>query len=403
MKKRRMFFGILTTVIIILTIAGCTIPQKSSDRGQGMPCNVQPGEWLPGRDECPGTTSEMQTKCNEFCESHPDCCGRKGGEQRGALIPYPDEKEIALLTRNYPAVIKAINEGPAIYQRGQFKIISDETLDKMKDTGFNTIQVLTIDDCTGDKCVMDESSKSLLLNDIVQAKKKGFAIWLAVEFINGPPGTAIKLPEYSKFKNSFVNFSREIGKLAEEYKVEYVTINNEPDLFLQEQTQWGSVEQINRYVAEIMPLVNSAAKENFRGKMINKITQTKKRPKEVLDASFKNVDIAGVDVGPPIIAGTGFMGVDAYTDEFNEYQYYASLAQQIGVPWMVGEYWQFNYFEDASDYAKQNQTEFAQISFDAYLKVTPKGAGYVWNDFSSFSLPKGEETRLALKDFFSKI
>lgn len=409
---------ILILSMILVFLAGCAgkaekiSPEELNgmDRygqagpSEGMPCPIAPGEWRPERGECPGTTPEMKLKCEEFCAKHTDCCtkGQEGGERGyGGRndIALPKTEDIDSLARDYPSIIKAINEGPAIYGQGEYEIISDEKLGKIKETGFNTIQLLTINDCTGEKCVMDETSKSVLLNDIVKAKQKGLAVWVATELVNAPPGSDIKLPEYQKFKPIYLDFCREIGGLMEEYKVEYLTVNNEPDLFLQEQTQWGSEEQISGYVAEIMPLANSAAKEKFTGKIINKITQPKKRTAEVLAASFKDVDIAGVDVGPPMSAQISYEG---YSEEFDDYQYYASLAEKAGVPWMNAEYWQYDYFATPADFIKGNQLKYAQVSWDAYLSAKPAGVGYVWNDWSTFSLPHGEQTRIAIKEFFSK-
>lgn len=410
MGKIGVLSGVLIFLIIVLVI-GCA-PQSQISQPEfnpeevppkGDPCLLAPGEWHPIQGECPGTTPEMNLKCEEFCVKHPDCCDKgQEGESPGGRNTFalPDAEDIAGLTRNYPSVIKAINEGPAIYGQGQHKIISDETLDLMKETGFNTIQLLTINDCTGEKCFMDESSKLILLNDIVKAKKKGLAVWVATELVNAPPGSDIKLPDYQKFKNSYLDYCREIGELMEEYQVEYVTVNNEPDLFLQEQTQWGSEKQINQYVAEIMPLNNLAVKEKFSGKVINKITQPRKRTAEVLAASFKSVDIAGVDVGPPI---SEQLSSENYAKEFEDYQYYASLAEKAGVPWMNAEYWQYNYFEIPIEYIKQNQLKYAQVSWKTYLTVEPKGVGYTCNDWSGFSLPQGEETRTGIKEFFLKI
>lgn len=406
MEKRWIILG----VILIIVIIGLAILPKTIDRlmqggpgitQRGPSCSVQPGEWIPERGECPGTSAEMQAKCTDFCNQHPDCCQGGGREEgRSNVIPLPNPEEISKLSRNYPSTIKAINEGPAIYGQEQFKVLSDETLSKMKEAGFNTLQVLTINDCTGDECVMDEASKSLLLNDIVKAKEAGLAVWLAVEYINAPPGSNVKLPEYAKFRNSFIDYCKEIGELAEQYQIEYVTVNNEPDLFLQEQTQWGSKEQIDEHIIEIMPLANSAVKEKFKGKVINKITQPRKRTIEVLDASFENADIAGVDVGPPVSDTTD---LEIYKKEFDDYQYYASLAEKAGVQWMNAEYWQYMYFAEVDSYVKENQVILAEVSFNAYLETLPKGAGYTWNDFSSLSLPKGEETQQALKDFLNKI
>ena len=404
----------LVLLLSLFLIIGCQpqgereLVRDSSERPGGPPggfqCSVQPGEWVPERGECPGTTSEMRTKCEEFCAKHKDCCapGQEGRDFGGRNnFALPESKDIAELTRSYPSTIKAINEGPAIYGQGQYELISDETVDLMKETGFNTIQLLTINDCTGEKCLMDETSKSVLLNDIVQAKKKGLAVWVATEFVNAPPGSDIKLPEYQKFKTIYLDFSREIGALMEQYQVEYLTVNNEPDLFLQEQTQWGSEEQISQYITKLMPLAVAAAKENFHGKIINKITQPQKRSAELLAASFKNADIAGVDVGPPMSAQLSY---ENYIKEFADYKYYATLAKKAGVPWMNAEYWQYNYFAIPTEFIKLNQLKYAQVSFNAYLAVEPKGAGYVWNDFRTFSLePNGEATQQEIKKFFGEM
>jgi len=406
--KKRPIIGIVIVAIVIMGFSAFELFNHKiggPGPGENLCPSLQIGEWIPAQGECPGSTQESITKCEDFCSNHPDCCTKEGSTEKFGgqnLMELPTQEDISILTRNYPSVIKAINEGPAVYGQGhRFEVISDEKLNQMKETGFNTIQILIIDDCTEETCVMDESSKVLLLNDIVKAKQKGFAIWVALEFINAPPGSNKKLPAYEVFKPAYLELCRESGELLEQYKVEYFTVNNEPDLFFQEQTQWGTEQEIDKHVAEMFVLANTATKEKFNGKMINKITQTKKRPQETIDASFKNVDIAGIDVGPPVDED---FGLDVYKSEFDEYQFYASQAEKAGVPWMVGEYWTSNYFENANDYVKNNQHILANLSFNAYLKVTPKGVGYSWNDFSSFSIqPNGEATRLAVKEFFTKI
>lgn len=91
-----------------------------------------------------------------------------------------------------------------------------------------------------------------------------------------------------------------------------------------------------------------------------------------------------------------------YKEALNEYQFYASLAQAAGVSWMNAEYWQGD-FEGYSDFTKNNELKYAKVSFDSYLATAPRGEGYVWNDFLTFSLPQGEETKKALAEFFKKI
>ncbi len=398
-NKQIIIFILILCFIFITGASGC---QQLQGPPSGPRCNAPAGEWIPQQGECPGTTADMKAKCDAFCLKYPDCCGKEnestfGGQQ---AFDLPEESEIAQLKRVYPTTIKAINEGPNMYGQGKNELISDETIDKMKDSGFNTVQMLVIDSQEGDKYYIVGDSQSILLNDIVRIKKKGMAVWIALEYVNAPPGSDEKLEPYTSFKPAYIAFCKEMGELFEKYKVEYFTVNNEPDLFLQEQTQWGTEEEIDKMVQEMFVQANIAAKEKFNGKMINKITQTKKRPQETLDASFKNIDIASVDVGPP---ASEAMGLETYRSEFEEYQFYASQAEKAGVPWMVGEYWTYNYFEEANDYVKSNQLILAEFSFDAYLKVIPKGVGYSWNDFTSFSLPQGEQTRQALKEFLGGI
>ncbi len=404
MKPRYLPIGVFVfAIIIIVFVSGCT--QRFSNNCP----DLKPGEWYPQKGEC--NNPEMQQKCDEFCSKHPDCCsGWSEGRynvsgQGGALQPFPlpDKNEITSLTRNYTTIIKAINEGPAIYsQKGPSgnEIMSDATIEKMKETGFNTVQILMIDTQEGDKFVADPYSKSVLLNDIVKIKKHGMAVWVALEYVNAPPGSGAKMSPYNEFEPAFLDFCREVGTLFEEYKVEYLTVNNEPDMFFREQTQWGTEDQINQKAAEFIPLANKAARETFNGKIINKATLFSKMTSPLKGAYFSDVDIPSIDVGPQ----PGGMTMEEYRSWFNNYQLFAAATKDKNLTWMVGEYWQFNYFENASSYVEQNQLKLAQVSFDAYLNTTPKGVGYTWNDFSSFSLqPNGEATRQAIKNFFSQM
>ncbi|MDD5590001.1 MAG: hypothetical protein PHQ47_02405 [Candidatus Portnoybacteria bacterium] len=417
MKKYLIIAGVLVAVIIIgafvlppfvgrLTHEG----PPGSGQPQGGPegcASMQAGEWMPERDECPSQNAELSAKCDAFCVKHPDCCGdRTGGEQafggREKVLTLPSAWEIFKLKRNYPETIKALNEGPNIYSRqGASEIIGDEKLEAIKAVGFNAIQVLLIGkkDDNG-KLVFNEVNNSVLLNDIVAIKKHGLAVWVALDIAGAPTNAGQNnLGKYADFKESFLAFTKESAELMEKYKVEYFTANNEPDKLFKEQKQWSAAE-INANLADFFPATNAVAREKFKGKLINKITQTQRHPDEVVAASFKNVDIAGVDVGPSL---DGRVGLAEYQKKFDEYQFYASLAQQAGVPWMNAEYWQGDFDLGYYDFAKQNELKYAQVSFNAYLKAAPKGQGYVWNDWATFSLPQGEATREALSDFFKKI
>lgn len=377
-----------------------------------MGCDVSPGEWVPQQGECQGN-QELQNKCNEFCSNHPDCCpgwsetnytSSMGGPGQ-TLLPLPSDSDIASLTRNYVTTIKCIDEGPNIYSRTTAsKVISDDVLDKMKDTGFNTVQIMLIGEWNGDKIVFNEVNNRVLLNDIVAIKKKGLAVWVALSAGGVSPGGGIVLGEnYEKFKVAYSNLVDLSSVLMEEYKVEYLTVNNEADMFLLLQTNWGTESQINNYLIDFYPSMNELARKNFHGKLINKMTQPDKRTNEFLSATFENVDIAGVDVGPAM-DNAHPISLENYKAEFSDYQLYATKASAAGVPWMNAEYWQKDFDLEANQFVKDNELAYASASFNSYLAVTPKGAGYTWNEMAMFSLqPDGEATRLAMKEFLAKI
>jgi len=405
---------IILFLALILLISGCAKQREEFQSEepfqegppQGSPCYVPPGEWHPEQGDCPGTTTEMRVKCEEFCVKHPDCCaGRQegGSSGRSTSIALPEAEEVSKLTRNYPTVIKCINEGPNIYSKtGPGSVISNEKLEKIKESGFNTIQIYLMGEWEGDKIVFDETNKPVLLNNIITIKKHGFAVWVALSTAGGPPVPGVKLGEsYESFKPAFLNLVDISSELMEQYKVEYFTVNNEPDKYFAEQTSWGSKEQVNNYLADFFISTTLSAKQKFKGKQINKITTVRQHPQSVIDASLKNIDIAGVDVGPPMEG----MSLDEYKEWFDDYQFYATAAQKKGISWMNAEYWQYDFdVPDPGQFIKNNELKYAQVSFDAYLKTTPKGVGYTWNDFSAFEQePNGENTRLAIKNFFSKI
>jgi len=408
MKKILIIVGV---IVVIAAVAGFIfLPRIIGEKRQGGPenqgepsCSVSAGEWVPEKEECPGTTAEMRTKCEEFCVKYPDCCGEReqGGQPFGGreqILPLPTSSQIASLKRNYPTTIKALNEGPNIYVReGTPEIISDEKLAQIKAIGFNTIQVLLIGKKENGKLVFNEANNSVLLNDIVAIKKQGLAVWVALDIAGGPADQNTTLGNYSDFKSSFLDFTKKSAELMERYKVEYFTANNEPDKPFKEQN-WGA-EEINNNLADFLPATNAVARKEFKGKLINKITKAENHVQKVIDASFVNVDIAGLDVGPPM---DKYTSLAAYKKEFEAYQLYASLAEKAGVPWMNAEYW-IGDFEAYSDFARANELEYSKVSFEAYLKTIPKGVGYTWNDFVTFSLPQGEQTKKALTDFLNKM
>lgn len=412
MKEQGIIFWVVAIVLIsgfvALVLSKFDFGKGYFQQQAGLPCRISAGEWQPQRGECPGNTLEIQAKCEEFCKKHSDCCpgwrendkggfggkGEWGGRQE--LFPLPSESEISSLNRNYPAIIKALNEVQEIYpDGGKAEIISDEKIQKIRDTGFNTIQFLLIGKRKNGTIVFDEYNNALMLNDIAKIKKSGIAVWVALDTGGGPPTPDVNLGAYEEFKTAFLNLVQESSKLMEMYQVEYFTVNNEPDMYFNLQKDWGSKEDIENKTAEFMLATTSLARKNFKGKLINKITMVRNHYKNVIDASFTNVDIAGIDVGT-----SPQLDLEKAIAHFEgEYNLYASESEKRGVQWMNAEYW----VGGDSEQDKENQLNYLKISIDAYSKASPKGVGYTYNSLSTFSFPKGKETRLALKEFLSKM
>jgi len=395
---------LIIAIVAILIIGFIGISFKLGFFGpqQGFKCDTKEGEWVPQQGEC--DSPEMKAKCDEFCEKHPNCCpgweGRKGDISVYYGLSWPSEKDIANLTRNYPETIKAINEGPNIYPKNfsTNAVINNKTLEQMKETGFNTVQIMLIADENGSEIVFNDRNNIVLLHNIIAIKKYGLAAWIVID----STGThKTDLGTYEEFKKSFIDFVPLLSELMEKYKVEYLTVNNEPDKPFKEQTTWGSQDQIEKNIEDFLPLTNAAAREKFKGKLINKITLPRKHTSGVIEASFKNVDIAGVDVGPSMSAQ---MSHEIYKSEFDDYQFYATEAGKRNVSWMNAEYWQGDFQTEYGEFVKNNELVYANISFNAYLAAIPKGVGYTWNEMAMFSLePNGEKTKNAIKEFFNKI
>ncbi len=410
-NKKFIIFGAITIVIAgaIILYFGFFNQRVSEGPQGGFQCDVAPGEWIPQQGECQNNQS-LQNKCNDFCSKHPDCCPGWNGNYTSSLggpgetlLPWPSESDVNSLTRNYVTIIKAIDEGPLIYQTSETqKIISDEELGNMKATGFNTVQIMLIGKWEGDKIVFNEVNNRVLLNDIVAIKKKGMAVWVAMDLGGGSPNSGKKLADsYEIFKPAYMNLVNLSSPLMEEYKVEYLTVNNEADMFFNLQTTWGDKSQINNNLVDFYPATIELARKSFNGKIINKMTGPDIRTPEFLAATFENVDIAGVDVGPYI--GDNF-DMSIYQEGLNDgFPLYAAKAAAAGVEWMNAEYW-LSDFGESRTAPKEHQLECVNAAFNSYLNATPKGVGYTYNEFATFSWqPDGEATRLAMKEFLGKI
>lgn len=295
------------------------------------------------------------------------------------------------------ATVKALHLGPWIYNQQLRPMFTDEYLAKMKATGFNTVQLFLTGQLQGN--IYAAINLNYLYECISNVKRAGLAVWVTP---TASPGKDIpQLPSYSVFKTAFLDFVRTNAQTLQGMGVDYFGVSEVEMLFA---NQGWSSDDINKNLIDFMPLAASTIRQVFSGRIILQISDSIwTLSAEAVDAYFKDVDIVGCDVG-----FSENLSEENIRHIFSDsYQKFATLAKGKHVPWMVGEYWMCEFVPGTSlpDYVRQNELRNAQSAFDAYLKATPRGVGFSWDDdFASFTLqPYGEATRQAIKAFFGQI
>jgi len=290
--------------------------------------------------------------------------------------------------------IKALHLGPAPYEKEHRPLFTDEYLGKMRETGFNSVKVFLIAELQDS--MYQPVNLDNLLQDIARLKQLGWGIWVSPTFGRGPPAS-VEIPSYTVFKTAYLDFIRTYAKVLEDQRVEYLSPCSEVEVLFKNQG-WSS-DELERNLTEFWPLAVSTARQYFSGRIIHVVTEIERLRGFLSDAFFKDLDIAGVNIGT-----SPGVSEENTRRKFQACQTFANLARCKMVPWMVSEYWWYE--TEANELAKQEELKDAQIALDAYCKAMPKGVGFTWNDvgFETFALqPYGEATRQALKNFFSKI
>jgi len=317
-------------------------------------------------------------------------------------IQQSDEITVVAGGESTRTAMKVLALHNAPYQQQRRPLFTDEYLAKMKETGFNTVHLALIAELQGSTYVALNLDR--LYEDIVRLKQGGWAIWVAPTYCRGPPMNA-RIPSYTVFKTAFLDFIKTNARDLQSYGVEYFSAHSEVEMVFANQG-WSS-DEVNKNVIEFVPLAVSTVRQVFSGRIITRMSGVIwTLSAEAVDAYFKDVDIVGYDLG--LDGSESPSEENVRTIFFEGYQKFATLAKGKHVPWMVGEYWQYSVFDipgNPTDYVKQNELRNAQIAFDAYLKATPRGVGFAWDDnFTTFTLqPYGEATRQAIKNFFSQL
>jgi len=319
------------------------------------------------------------------------------------------------LSRSYPKVIKQVL---LIAGRGTTDAELDAYLERMKETGFNTVGINLPLEIRDNKYFprMGGGGFDMLLKNIAKWKSKGWAVCVHYQYYERPPTDPecrIVSP-YAAFRQAFLDLIRTTAAKFEEYKVEYVAIHNELESILK--THGWSKEEYDKNLIEFYPLFASTTREHFSGKIIGKM-----HPVEFLElgtdasnAFFTGIDIAAIDISLPRGPGPAEdpKRLERWGSETRDLlRRFAAKAKERNVPWMVGEYGVPPSL--GNEFVKQNQVKLAQIAFDAYLENVPRGAGFTLNDHlnmpnmgdPSFFMwtPNGEATRQAFKSFLGQL
>ena len=314
-------------------------------------------------------------------------------------IQQSDEITVVASGESTRATIKTLHLGKWIYNQQLRPMFTDEYLAKMKETGFNTVQLFLTGELKGS--IYAAINLNYLYQCINKVKQAGLAVWVTPTAF---PGHDIpKLPSYPVFKTAFLDFVKTNAQTLQGTGVDYFGLSEVEMLFA---NQGWSSDDVNKNLIDFMPLAASTIRQVFSGRIILQISGSIwTLSAEAVDAYFKDVDIVGYDIGGEPAPGTSEDDLRRIYQE--GYQEFATLAKGKHVPWMVGEYWMYDFVPGTSppDYVKQNELRNAQIVFDAYLKATPRGVGFAWDDnFTTFTLqPYGEATRQAIKNFFSQL
>ncbi len=329
----------------------------------------------------------------------------------GAILP----KEEIVFQRNFPKLI-AGNWEPS--SEHMLKVIEMEK-ENIKSLGVNTVSVVPNYIFENGKPFLSAGKvgpiklagdpKQYHIDQIVKAKKAGFAVLLAPDLVGGD-NKKVEGVELESFLEETKKISLEWAQIAQQYQVEYFAPQNEFDYVLDfnfsepnENNRQKYVDISNQWHKDLL----SGIKQVFKGKIMYKTASP----------DF-NIEASGYDY-----IAIDFSQYNNNLEEFrknvkNYYQKTSENAKASKTQWVVGEFW-VPYRErkgpvvgdvlkskDGSVNYEQAQDEIYQIASEEYLNFSGeiKPSGFI---FIAYIMPsmdiKGRPAERVLKNFFQRL
>lgn len=310
------------------------------------------------------------------------------------------------LTRNYHQTIK----GVVISTPGAEKRTLEEHSRDMKEMGINTIQFILMAKKGNDGHyypafgpLPGKWQLNYYKNLIAEAKRQGFAVW--VNYGYSAPGMNYPLDltfnSKEEWEKGLVESTVELGKVFEDYQVEYFSPLVEPDLVLANNSFTGA--SLNKELAKLAEIIHPQVKKVFKGKIIVKVSEARTRSPVPQNPDFEGMwtaeaggaDILGLDVLPP------FQGLEQYKQMIQEqFAPAEKVSAQLNIPWMVAEYAQGE--SGVTGIGSSWNTQALQIVFNEFFKSQPKPVGFSFNFWDFVEGEKNATVYQAFKEFYSK-
>ena len=268
--------------------------------------------------------------------------------------------------------------------------------------GVNTFQVLPHYFYVNDELVlrsmhlgrgvhlMGEKAEREFIDQIVKAKKAGFAIHLSPIYFGH---VAEAVPDPDAFDEFALQQARKWAQVAEEYQVEYYAPIDEYENKMSKMGLSGAalVERVNSWNRKVLDEVRPI----FKGKIILKVSPVG------LDSysaqSALGYDMFTITSGVKGTFGGGFS--ERIQREFDEAQ---EVAERDNVEWMA------HFFVDITEgRSEEERVEIFNIVFEEYKKTLKEEQKPVGFTFTGWEMPsrnmRGSEVVPFLKQFFHDI
>ena len=311
------------------------------------------------------------------------------------------EREKGGLARNYPGTVKGVHEPSPDYANRLIR----KWLPELEDSGLNTFQVLPHyfyennefvlrSVVTSMDCLMGEKAERDYIDQVVKAKKAGFAVHL-MPICSPAPEVA---PDPDAINEFALREARKWAQVAEEYQVEYFSPFGEYERAIARQglSEAVAVERVNSWNQKVLAEVRPV----FKGKIILKV-----------GAKFLDSDPAQFASGYDMltVTTTGFPSAARFEEDLNRFperirgifDKAQEVAERDNVEWMA------HFFISTEGRPEEQSVEIFSIVFEEYTKTLreeQKPVGFTFTGWeASARRMKDTEVVPFLKQFFHDI